>query len=298
MNPGGVAVLFNPSAKGEGAGALARRIPQLRGKAHFIPTLGPGSAGWQARQAVEAGAAVIVAAGGDGTLNEVVNGLAQAPSLLGRVSVGLLPLGTANVFALEHRIPRDLEGAWDCLLAGRVSRIDLPWLDYGPERGGRRWFCQLAGAGLDAAAIRRVRWEAKKSLGKLSYLLAGFEALAGTLPPVEARVGDQVASGPLVLLGNGRFYGGSFPIFPKADPRDGLLDVLVFDRAALSSLPGLGLDLLLGGWPREGFIRQWQTRELTLSAPPGTWSEVDGELAGELGATAGVDPLALSVILP
>ena len=119
-----------------------------------------------AAEAVREGFEVIAAAGGDGTLNEVLNGIADVPEGLERVRLGVLPLGTINVFARELGIPQRFDLAWQTLRSGRETKIDLPVVEYGA--GGaraRRCFAQLAGAGLDARAIELVNWPLKKRIG-------------------------------------------------------------------------------------------------------------------------------------
>jgi len=183
----------------------------------------------------------VVAAGGDGTLNEVLNGLADADGF-GRTRLGVLPLGTVNVFAKELELPQDFEGAWAAIRQGRDRLIDAPWASFVAEgRPQRRFFAQLAGAGLDSRAVELVNWELKKRLGYISYLVAGFQALKENLPPIEVSNGQETASGQLVLVGNGRFYGGRHTMFPQAELSDGILDAVIYPRVNL-------VTAARGGW--------------------------------------------------
>src|SRR5205085_381763 len=119
--------------------------------------------------------------------------------------------------------------AWQVLRAGRETRIDLPRVEYSSNgKTQQRYFAQLAGAGLDARAIELVQWQLKKRLGPLAYVWAGLQALQGPPALLTVNAGASSAAGSLVLIGNGRLYGGNFRIFPRADLRDGLLDVCVF----------------------------------------------------------------------
>src|SRR5262249_37041900 len=154
---------------------------------------------------------IVVSAGGDGTLNEVLNGIGDVPDGFQRARLGVLPLGTVNVFAREMGIPFKLELAWQTIRHGREKRIDLGGIEYSLNgTTARRYFAQLAGAGLDARAIERVNWPLKKKIGPLAYVVAGLQALAQ--PPVNITMneGTRTTVGGLILVGNGRLYGGPF----------------------------------------------------------------------------------------
>src|SRR5689334_9596852 len=144
-------------------------------------TTAVGDARKLAAEGVREGFEIVVAAGGDGTLNEVLNGLCDAPNGLEQARLGVLPLGTVNVFARELGLPTALEAAWEIILRGRETRIDLPSVEYVAKgKNEHRYFAQLAGAGLDARAVGLVNWRAKKLVGPLAYVLAGCHALLGT----------------------------------------------------------------------------------------------------------------------
>src|SRR6516162_10258428 len=217
-------VIFNPTAKGNKARNFRRHLDEFAADCALKQTTAVGDARKLAAQAVGEGFEIIVAAGGDGTLNEVLNGIGDAPDGFERARLGLLPLGTVNVFAREVRIPIKLERAWATICRGNETRIDLGVVTY-EENGApaKRYFAQLAGAGLDARAIELVDWRLKKKLGPLAYIWAGFKALQEPEAQITATNGSESATGPLVLIGNGKFYGGKFPCFPRADLRDGLL---------------------------------------------------------------------------
>ena len=125
---------------------------------------------------------VIVAAGGDGTLNEVLNGIGEEPDGFGRARLGVLPLGTVNVFAREIGMPLGLRRAWEVIRRGRESAIDLPQAEFGArDKSQRRWFAQLAGAGLDAHAVELVDWKLKKKIGFFAYVATTTNLAAGVL---------------------------------------------------------------------------------------------------------------------
>lgn len=259
----------------------------------------PGDARNLASQAVEEGFDCVVAAGGDGTLNEVLNGLGDVQDGFERSALGLLPLGTVNVFARELSIPLNLSKAWQVILGGRDNRIDLAWAESGAETGrNRRYFAQLAGAGLDARAIELVNWELKKRAGPLAYVYAGLKALANRKPVIRVTGPDECLEGELVLVGNGRLYGGNFKTFEQAQMSDGLLDICVFPRVNFFTLLRCALPLVVSGKLPSVAVRRFQAKEFTLSSPSAASFQVEGELAGTLPVKFGVVPRLLRVKVP
>lgn len=292
-------VIFNPVAKGDKARRFRAHLAEIGRSAVLRETRRPGDATVLAAQAVKEGFDTIVAAGGDGTLNEVLNGLAATPGGLAQARLGVLPLGTVNVFARELRLPRQPWDAWQVVLAGREARVDLPrarWQSGGVER--ERWFCQLAGAGLDARAIELVDWQWKKRIGPLAYVLAGLQALREPRPLIEARVGEQRISGELVLLGNGRLYGGDFALFPEAALNNGRLEVCILPRTNWFTLLRVGPSLLLRKRLPGSVAQCLSAPTLSLSAAQRVAFELDGELTGELPVNFDLQPAALRVLVP
>ena len=241
-------IIFNPTAKGNKARHFRRHLDNFAGDCTLKLTAAMGDARRLATQAVEEGYEIVVAAGGDGTLNEVLNGIVDAPKGFERARLGVLPLGTVNVFAREVQIPLKLERAWQTIRAGRETLIDLGVVDY-QENGvpARRYFAQLAGAGLDARAIELVDWRLKKKIGPLAYVVAGLQALMESQSKITVTNGKEQGIGELVLIGNGSLYGGQFRIFPPADMRDGFLEACVFARVNFATLLRCAPRLLIRG---------------------------------------------------
>jgi YegS/Rv2252/BmrU family lipid kinase len=294
-----ICVIFNPAARGDKARRFRERLNSFAEGCVFKPTTEPGTGSTLAAEAVAEGFDTIVAAGGDGTINEVVNGIAQAESGFERARLGVLPLGTVNVFAKDLGIPQPLEKAWGVIQSGRETRIDLPQIEY--EESGtpaKRFFAQLAGAGLDARAIQQVNWNLKKQVGPLAYVYAGLQAMFDRQPTIRVSNGTGSYDAQLVLLGNGRFYGGRFDVFPGADFRDGLVDACLFERVDWGSLMHSGTTLLTVQRLPERNIRHLRAASFELNGPPGTPFEVDGELAGTLPAKISVQKERLRVIVP
>ncbi len=294
-----IGVIFNPAARGEKARHFRRHLGELESHCTLMQTAAVADARRLAAEAVRQGFEVIVAAGGDGTVNEALNGIADVPGGLDQALLGVLPLGTVNVFARELGIPRKFESAWQTILQGRETRIDLPVVEY--EINGqpaRRCFAQLAGAGLDARAIELVNWPLKKKIGPLAYVFAGFKALFQPQSAITVSDGQRSLTGELILIGNGRLYGGEFKVFPRADLRDGLLEVCVFPRANWFTVLRCGPPLLLRGRLPAKATLSFQAASLKLSSPVRTPLEADGEYIGQLPAALSLRPLGMRVIVP
>jgi YegS/Rv2252/BmrU family lipid kinase len=256
-------------------------------EAHFEPTQAPGHARELARRACEEGYDTVVAAGGDGTVNEVVNGVAGFP-----VKLGILPVGTVNVFAMEMGIPSKVEEAVECLRAGHTVAVDL-------AMANGRHFVQLAGVGLDAQTVKETDWEFKKALGPLSYVVTASQVVARQAPALTIkrdRGGDL--QGAFVLVGNGKLYGGPFEFFPDADMNDGLLDVCVFERLSHLDLVRYFQGILLGRLKHYPDVKMFKTARLEVTGSSEVPMEVDGELHGHLPALFTVSQSALHVICP
>jgi YegS/Rv2252/BmrU family lipid kinase len=292
-------VIFNPTARGEKARRFRRHLDEIGTQSVLKLTTGPGEARRLAAEAVNEGFGTVVAAGGDGTVNEVLNGMGDAPEGFAQARLAVLPLGTVNVFARELEIPLKIAAAWECIRRGRETQIDLPCAQ-SSHNGLRqsRYFAQLAGAGLDARAVELVAWELKKKLGVLAYVFAGLKALIGAPAEITLRAGGATAMGALVLVGNGRLYGGSFRIFPRADLRDGLLDACLFPRVNWLTLARCSPGLLLRGQLPGSAVKLFQAKEITLTAANRTPAEIDGELFGALPASFSLAPYRLRVVVP
>jgi len=294
-------VIFNPAARGNKARHFRRQLDGIGAECALKATAAPGDARRLAAEAVGEGYDLIVAAGGDGTVNEVLNGIGDAPDGFARARLGVLPLGTVNVFAREMKIPLRLGRAWEILRRGREMKIDLPCAEFSDDgRSQRRYFIQLAGAGFDARAIELVDWQHKKKVGPLAYVVAGLKALRETKSQISAREDARPTgpkfSGELVLVGNGKFYGGPFEFFPEADLRDGLLDVCVLPRVNWPALLRPVAGLLARRKLPERAVRRFRAPAFELDGEAGF--ELDGEWIGSLPVKFSAEREKLRVIAP
>ncbi len=281
-------VILNPAARSERADRQRAQIENLAHSAVFCATSHRGEAEKLARKATEEGYRRIIAAGGDGTINEVVNGIAGAD-----VTLGLLPLGTMNVFASELGLPtNDLERCWDIIQTGRTRLMDLP------SANGKH-FIQLAGVGLDAQVVKETSRNFKRSFGPLSYVISAAQIAARTPPRLRIESENAVTEeGSFVLVGNGRLYGGPFPFFKKALLDDGLLDVLVFKRLNYLEMIRYLQDVIFSSEITSPEVEYFQTKALRVSSEAEVPVEVDGELMGNCPIEFRVLDRALRVLSP
>lgn len=279
-----ILVILNPAARSERARHTWERIESLPG-AKVQLTAAQGDARSLAIWGVEQGFRTIVAAGGDGTINEVVNGIAGAD-----VALGILPLGTMNVFAAELGLPNDLKYAWEIVRSGRTRKIDL-------ARAGDHYFVQLAGVGLDAQVVKETTWASKKSLGPLSYLISAAQIASRKPPLLEVEANDLRREGSFVLIGNGRYYGLPVKVFRDAVIDDGKLDVLIFKNLGYLDIARYLGGIMMGTHPELVDVEYFQTKKLIVRSAEEVPVEADGELVGKLPVTFRISSRKLRVIV-
>ena len=281
-------VILNPAARSDKASRLRERIAALSGGASMRLTSEAGDAREIAAEAVREGFEVVIAAGGDGTLNEVVNGIGGSS-----VRLGILPVGTMNVFATELGIPQgNLERAWSVIEQGKVVEVDLP-------KANDTHFIQLAGVGLDAEVVRKTTADSKRALGPLSYLLTLVQVAAHKPSRVMLEAeGGRISEGSFALIGNGRLYGGPFPVFQRASLFDGLLDVLVFQNQSHWDVVRYFQAIAFGTHPQLPDVEYFQTSTLRVTSSGDVPVELDGEVAGMLPCLFSVSSQKLRVLAP
>ncbi|HYR58264.1 MAG TPA: diacylglycerol kinase family protein [Chthoniobacteraceae bacterium] len=280
-----ILIILNPAARSDKARSTLREIQKLP-RAITRLTSAPGDARVLAAWAAEKGFRAVVAAGGDGTINEVVNGLAGS-----EVALGVLPIGTMNVFAAELGLPGDLRRAWQVVSEGRTRKIDL-------ARANEQYFVQLAGVGLDAQALQETTWESKRNLGPLSYLVSAAQ-IASRVPPrllVEADGAER--EGSFVLVGNGRYYGTRLAFFKDAKVDDGKLDVLIFKNLGYLDIARYLGTILMGIHTEQKDVEYFQTKRAVVRCDRPVPVEVDGEVATESPVTFRISSRKLRVFVP
>jgi len=233
---------------------------------------------------------IVVAAGGDGTLNAVVQGLVG-----GETALGILPTGTMNVFARELGIPANsLQRAMEVLEEENMIEVDLFEANELP-------FIQMAGVGFDAQVIEETPYELKKKLGPLAYLISAIKALGDNPPRMQVEFEDgNTTEGVCVLVGNGTLYGGQFRLFGRADNRDELLDVVVFKEAGYFLVRDSLKGLASGGFNAdEGSVEYYQSRSLKVKSDREMPLELDGDACGRFSEVNFChSPSKLKVVAP
>jgi diacylglycerol kinase family enzyme len=171
--------------------------------------------------------------------------------------------------------------------------------EFGPA-GARqtRAFIQMAGAGLDSRAIGLVNWELKKKLGPLAYVWACVHAMRGPRPRVTVTVSGQTQTGDLVAVGNGRFLGGRYPVFPHARLDDGQLDVALVPRMTWFAVARIFPALLRDDFARCRDVVHLRGNRLSLTSPDPLPIHLEGDNVGELPADISLRPKALRVVVP
>ena len=287
-------VIVNPNAGSVGEiEVLQERLGRLRDTEVRL-TGKAGDAKKMAWQALESGAELIVAAGGDGTLNEVVNGLAAD---FGRVRLGLLPLGTGNDFARSIDVPADLDAALDILAAGRAQTVDVARATFGRRR---RWFMNVSAGGFSGAVSEKAT-EVKDRWGPLTYL----RAAVGTLPQLQGhdvRVtldgGERLAVEAYnVVVSNGRFVAGGIPVAPQSLLDDGWLDLMIAPSATIPQLAVIVPQVLLGRHTENDLLLFRKAKRIEIESDPPMTYNLDGELVGEGPVRFEVKPRALAVVV-
>lgn len=283
-------VILNPAA-GRGRGIRKwQRVAPLFADAHVVETEQPGDAEWLAREASES-AHVVVAAGGDGTISEVANGLVGTQAHL-----GILPLGTGNDLARTLGIGLDIHRAADIVLSGTPRAIDLYRWTSGSRTG---YGINVAGCGFDATVAHRINTGYRRLGGTAAYLAAVVDCLWRYRPvPLQLRVDEQTheATGMLVAIGNGQSYGGGMRVAPLAQVDDGELDVVMVEGMGRAEFLRNSPRVFRGTHLSHPRVRHYRSRHVEVNGPDGTPVLVDGELVGTLPLRIDVMPAAMTIV--
>ena len=275
--------IVNPSAGKGTARKLFEAVEneiRARGIAYdLLETTGPGHATEAAR---EAGAPTVVSVGGDGTLNEIANGIAGTGKTL-----GIIPAGSGNDFIKSVGIPRKPLGALRTLVAGKTRPVDIGRVlcTDSKEGGGNfepRLFVNGVGVGFDAAVAARTR-EIGHLSGTALYLLAVLQTLGKYVPPefsIDSEAYSRKARGLLIAIGNGTCAGGGFYLTPDATVDDGLLDICSVDEKNILQILSLMPRVMLGKHHHVHGVKFFKEKKLTISADQKFYVHADGEIVG------------------
>ena len=271
---------------------LASQLESLGIAIDLRLTTGPGDATQIAARAARNGSADIIVAGGDGTINEAIQGLAGTKGRL-----GIIPRGTANVLARELGLPLDDEQAVAVAARGKSRRIYLG-LAIDETTHESRHFVLMAGIGLDASVVRRAQPSLKKRIGKGAFWVSGLSHLATWNPkPFQLEIDGREYPATFAAVGKSARYGGDLAITPGAR-----LDQGEFEICIINTKSRLRYLQLLSYAMREGMPRDKPevrfVNAVSVKAHGDAQVQVDGELLGHLPMRFEIAPHSLEVIVP
>jgi diacylglycerol kinase (ATP) len=285
-------VIYNPTAGRRRLRRLEAVLDGLSGLGcahHLLRTLRRGDAEDAARCAAANGFDLILVAGGDGTVNEAANGLANA---VARVPLAVVPLGTANVLAAEIGLAPSPKAVQAMLAGGRRRNIRLGQID-------GRYFVLMASVGVDAAVVLGVNLAFKRHAGKLAYAVEALrQGLAYDFPAFRATIDGIPHSARMVVACRARCYGGPFQVAPNADLGDDKLHVVLLQQGGLLALLRYGLALATGRLSRLPDVQVIAGKAITIQGPRGSPVQTDGDLVGMLPSILGVSDRVIELVVP
>jgi YegS/Rv2252/BmrU family lipid kinase len=294
-------LIHNPAAgqhlrRRAGDLAKARRTLAEAGIAiEIADTSRPGEATRFAREAAQRGRGLVIGCGGDGTVNEIVNGLARS-----NVPLAVLPAGTANVLAKELALPWDIPAAARLIPRGRVRRVALGFAQHQPPDADGRYFLCIAGAGVDGSMVYGVNSRLKRATGTLAYWMSGLSHfLSYPLVPFEITADGQSFQAPQVIIGRTKHYGGPFQLTPGADLFSDQFEAAVFTTTNRFRYPAHMIAVWLARLGQQSDVHFVKTQRVLCRAAAGhtIYVELDGEPAGTLPMEFHVVPNALTLVV-
>lgn len=237
---------------------------------------------------------LIVVCGGDGTMNEVINGVVSSNNSL---PIGFIPCGTSNIYALSAGIPLDPIRACEIVVKKYVRKIDLGKVGTG---NSLRYFVSMAGVGYEASVIKSLKPNLVRTLGGIpAHLVTGVGVLIKhQATELSIRVDGSSCRGFEAIIANGSFYGVSSIIAPEADMADGYLDVIIFKNGKRRDILRYVLGILRGRHIYFKDVEYTKAKKIEIDAPGEVWIQVDGEIMGTLPQEIEICPQAIQVVLP
>ncbi len=253
-------------------------------------TKAPGDGIKIAEKAVKEKYDIIFAAGGDGTINEVINGIVGSHNTI----LGIIPMGTINILSMELNIPLHPLRALNLLANGNIKKIDV-------GKANDRYFSLMAGCGFDSYAIYRTNSKLKRYLGSLAYIISGiYSAFKYNPKKIVIDIDNNRINeiGYFVVIENTGSYGGKFKIAPYADYNDGLLDVCVFKKYGFTDVIRYFIGVALSKHMNYPDVRYYQCSNIRLHSDENVLLHIDGELVGSLPADISVEKEKLRILCP
>lgn len=288
-------LILNPNA---GSAEEQQWVEQIvdRFGCEVCPTNAPGHASRLAKEAPGKGFDTVIAAGGDGTIHEIVNGLMAADHT--QIRLAIIPLGTGNDFVRTLAIPDDPLAAIETIAQGRETRLDLMKV----RTAGRMLYaCNVAAGGFTGQMNEAMTDEIKQTWGPLAYLRGALKVLPDlTSYRTFMRLDDepeQTIAAYNLIIANGRTAGGGVVVAPRANPEDGLLDVVIVHAGTIGQMAEVAARLLAGDYTDSDAVTHRQARKIAVHSEPGMWFNVDGELISNEPIEIVVVPRRLRVIV-
>ena len=292
-------MLYNPAAGrlGRSGGSLLKRAVQsLQNGGHRVtlaPTTGPGTAGAIVRAEIAHGADLVVVAGGDGTVNETIEGMVHS-----QVPLAILPAGTANVLAMEFKLGARMERVAERLTECRPERISVGRLTF--EDGVSRHFLLMAGIGLDAHIVYNVNYALKARIGKLAYWVAGWSLLGKRLAQFHVGVDGRECPCSFALVSRVRNYGGDFEIARSVTLMDDDFEVVLLEGRSTLRYVKYFAGMMLNRLAEMKGATVLRANRLMVRGPEDrhVYVQIDGEFAGRLPVEIRIVPDALTLMMP
>jgi YegS/Rv2252/BmrU family lipid kinase len=308
-----ILIIANPMS---GKGAAYKVMPKLRDffernyvSAEFYMTKKQKDAIGAAKKAAKSGKYdVIIASGGDGTVNEVINGI-MLSGRSGKQKFAIIPLGTENVLCQETGIPFDSFDAAKLIVSGKTMKMDIGMVKSGNGSSGRsekRHFVLMAGIGFDAHVATKVQPLLKKLIGSAAYSFAAWNELfkyrhseiTVKIDGINGKNNKKIVKGSFVVIGNTKLYGAKLKIAAKASIKDGLLDVCIFKGKDLVSFFRYALGTLTAQHTGFSDIEYFKAKRIKVSSKPKVLCHVDCEVIGKTPIEVSVVPKAINIIVP
>jgi diacylglycerol kinase (ATP) len=286
-------VVFNPVAGMRRASLMWRVLDVLVAngvRIELSETHRPGHAEALAREAVCRGSSMVVAAGGDGTIAEVANGLMGSTARL-----GVIPLGTANVMAHELELPFEPRAVAAALAFGRTRPI---WPGVVRTTEGSRLFVQMVGVGFDAQVVHHLPVALKRMLGRGAYVIQTLRELAGyRFPTIHLRLDGEVTQAASVIVSKGRLYGGRFVLAPSACAGEPGFSVVLFDHSGIAAGLLYGAALPLNLLSRAPGVRHVRARQVDFIDNEALPAQADGDAVGWTPIAVTDAPAAIQMVV-
>lgn len=255
-----------------------------------------------AMDGIKKGFKLIAALGGDGTVNQVVNGIMGSAGAIHELpALGIIPAGTGSDLVKTLNIPVKIEDAVDVLLNGKERLIDIGEIK-GKAWRESRYFINIAGIGIDAVTVKELEYAKTVLKGKLAYFYALFRALKsyqGLQLKIEMKDIKVSVLAYLAAVANGKFFGGGFKITPDADTYDGLFDICIVEKVGIIKTLLNLTKVIKGTHAKISEVKIYRADNIIISSDSPMPVEIDGEVEKEdTEYYFKVNPKALNVMIP